>query len=94
MSIASSVSLFRSDLGPTQSPTTLFSVKRVVPTVSKLPGNEAENSPAASDEAKNEWSYISTSSCAFMERTEITKSLPSSETVTRKEGKTFCVVIQ
>ena len=78
MNIVRSVSLFRPGLGPTQSPSTLFSVKRAVPTVSKLPGNVAENSPAASDEAKNEWSYISTSSRAFMERTEITKSLPSS----------------
>jgi hypothetical protein len=53
MNIARSVFLFRAGLGPTKSPPPLFNVKRAVPTVSKRPGNEAENSPAASDESKN-----------------------------------------
>jgi len=87
MDMAKSDSLLRPGLGATQPLSPLFIVKRVVPPESKRPGNEAENSPPDSDEAKNEWSYISTSPCAFMARTEITLPLPSSETCTQNKGK-------
>jgi len=89
MDMAKSDSLLRPGLGATQPPSSLFIVKRAVPPVSKRLGNEAENSPPDSDEAKNEWSYNFTSPCVFMPRTEITLSLHSSETCTQNKGKTL-----